>query len=347
MDSSVQWPEKTSERSVVVNLASTLGHRPGFAAVPSNGTAPPIAPTTDIHQHLWPEALLAALSRRTEAPRLIRTGRVWQLHAGGEPACVVDPNDHDPVRRAQRARVDGIERILVAPSCPIGIEALPANEAEPLLAAYHSGVAALGGPFRAWAATSLADPDPLALADHLSAGFVGLCVPAGALSVPDDVARVAPLLNLLEARSAPLLIHPGPAPWAPAPGVPLNAPGWWTALTTYVTQMQRAWFVVNHVARCDFPALRICFAMLGGLAPLHDDRLRSRGVDRFGPDGVTFVETSSYGPDITAAVAAAVGESAIVFGTDRPVVSTAPVPLTRAKRARENAARLIDGEVGV
>ena len=329
----------------MVNLAPRLRHRPGLVAGPSKRAAGPGAPTTDIHQHLWPEDLLAALSRRTEAPRLIRTGRVWQLQARGEPAFVVDPTDHDPIRRAQRATLDGIDRVIVAPSCPIGIDALPANEAAPLLEAYHSGVAALGAPFRAWAATSLADPDPLTLANYLSAGFVRLCVPAGAFSAPDEIARVLPLLDLLEARSAPLFIHPGPAPWAPTPGVPSNAPGWWAALTIYVTQMHRAWFVVNHVVRRDFPALRICFAMLGGLAPLHADRLGSRGVSGFEPDRITFLETSSYGPDITAAVAAVAGESAIVFGTDHPVVSTAPMSLTSAKSARENVARLIDGEV--
>ena len=57
----------------------------------------------------------------------------------------VDLAGHDPVARAALADADGLARVLVAPSTPLGIEALPAGEAEPLLAAYHEGVAALGG----------------------------------------------------------------------------------------------------------------------------------------------------------------------------------------------------------
>lgn len=306
-----------------------------------------VVAATDIHQHLWPEPFLAALARRTEAPRLIRTGRVWALQAQGEPECIVDPRDHDPVRRARRAAADGVERIILAPSCPIGVEALPTEEAAPLLEAYHQGVRSLGAPFGAWAASGLDDPDPRTLAGHLAAGFVGLCLPAGALAVPGDSVRVAALLDLLDVQGAPLLIHPGPSPWAPAAMPPANAPSWWVPLTEYVTQMHRAWFVVNHVVRKTYPSLRICFAMLAGLAPLHTDRLRSRGgTPAVAADGVTFLETSSYGPATVAAVAAAVGEQALVFGTDRPVVGAPPLPAERAGAARENAARLIHGEDG-
>jgi hypothetical protein len=320
-------------------------HRAGPLTTAEAACAPPMRPTTDIHQHLWPEELLAALSRRAGAPRLVRQGGVWELSARGEPACVVDPADHDPVRRADHAAADGIERIVIAPSCPVGIEALSEGEAAPLLDAYHIGVARLGTPFRAWAAASLADPDPQLLGACLSDGFVGLCLPAGAFAGPGQTWVVAPLLEVLTARSAPLLIHPGPAPWDAAPDAPLAAPGWWPALTTYVHQMHQAWFVVNRFVRPDFPALRICFAMLGGLAPLHADRLRSRGGGVVG-DRVTFVETSSYGPGVTAAVAAVIGDEAIVFGSDRPVVDAVPAVIPGAPAARDNAARLIDGEVG-
>jgi 6-methylsalicylate decarboxylase len=302
------------------------------------------APVSDVHQHLWTDEFLAALSRRAEAPRLLREGGLWRLEARGEAPCIVDPAAHDPMRRALEARADGLDRVIVAPSCPIGVEALPADEAAPLVDAYHAGVRALGPPFRAWAAAALDAPDPAALAHHLSDGFVGLCIPAGALGSPDDIARIAPLVEVLEARSAPLLVHPGPAPWAPVAELPRNAPAWWAPLTVYVAQMQRAWYVATRWLRDDFPELRVCFAMLAGLAPLQDRRLRTRGGSGFVPDGRTFLETSSYGQDVIDAVAGVVGESAIVFGSDRPVVETAPVAAASARRTRANAARLIDGE---
>ncbi len=328
----------------MIDLAPSLD-RPHAGTGQGARAVRPAPLATDVHQHLWPEGLLGALAARRAAPRLARAGTGWELHADGEPVCAVDPARHDPVRRAEYARRDGLERIIIAPSCPIGVETLPAREAEPLLAAYHVGVAELGEPFRAWAATSLDAPDVALLAAHLDAGFVGLCIPAAALCAPAEIGRLAPLLEVLDARSAPLLIHPGPAPWVPGPPVPAHAPGWWAALTTYVAQMQQAWFVVHRFVRPDFPALRICFAMLAGLAPLQSDRLRSRGAQPLGSDDATFLETSSYGPDLAAAIAAVVGDRAIVFGSDRPVVDTAPAPAS-ATIARANASRLIDTEVG-
>ena len=102
---------------------------------------------TDIHQHLWPEPLLSALGRRSEPPMLVRGAEGWTLRLAGEPEARVDLAGHDPVARAALADADGLERVLVAPSTPLGIEALPAGEAEPLLAAYHEGVARWAGRF--------------------------------------------------------------------------------------------------------------------------------------------------------------------------------------------------------
>ena len=61
----------------------------------------------------------------------------WALRVRGEPETLFDLSDHDPDRRAELVGADGLDRALVAPSTPLGIEALPAAEAEPLLAAYH------------------------------------------------------------------------------------------------------------------------------------------------------------------------------------------------------------------
>ena len=75
----------------------------------------------DIHQHFWPEALLSSLARRTALPRL-REG--W-LELPGEPPSRVDPRDHDPDARAALAAADGLQRVLIAPSSPLGLESLP------------------------------------------------------------------------------------------------------------------------------------------------------------------------------------------------------------------------------
>src|SRR5215208_5114350 len=121
-------------------------------------------PRVDVHQHLWPEPLLRALSRRREPPRLVRRREGWVVLLAGEPEAALELADHDPDRRAALVRADGLDRALIAPSTPLGIEALPADEAQPLLAAYHDGVATLPSAFGAWAAVGLAEPDPGALA---------------------------------------------------------------------------------------------------------------------------------------------------------------------------------------
>jgi hypothetical protein len=105
--------------------------------------------------------------------------------------------------------------------------------------------------------------------------------------------------------------------------------------------MGTAWLAVRTWGRPAFPRLRVCFAMLAGLAPLQAERLAARGGDAGLHDPSTFYDTSSYGPLAIGAMAAAVGPGALVHGSDRPVVvpdagGHADIPA----RAR-NAARLV------
>jgi hypothetical protein len=295
----------------------------------------------DIHQHLWPEPLLGALSQRQEPPMIVRSARGWILRLLGEPEAPLDLADHDPDRRAALVGEDGLERALVAPSIPLGIEALPAGEAEPLLAAYHDGVAALPAPFGAWAAVGLAAPDPATLSALLDRGFAGACVSADALDGPAGYERLGPVLEALERRDAPLLVHPGPVTAAPAAG----APGWWAALTHYVAEMQAAWFAFAVWGRPAHPGLRVCFAMLAGLAPLQRERLLARG-GRVGSDADVFFDVSSYGERAVDAMLREIGVDQLVFGSDRPVVAAPSLPLGDAVRTalrERNPARLLGG----
>jgi hypothetical protein len=61
--------------------------------------------------------------------------------------------------------------------------------------------------------------------------------------------------------------------------------------------------------------------MLAGLAPLHAERLSSRGGPcPPSPDPLVFYETSSYGPETARMVEAVVGAEQLLYGSDRPVV---------------------------
>jgi hypothetical protein len=296
-----------------------------------------LPPAIDIHQHLWPEPLLSELSRRREPPWLQRRADGWVLRLRGEPETPVELADHDPERRAALVGGDGLERALVAPSVPLGIEALPPGEAEPLLEAYHDGVAALPDAFRAWAAIGLAEPDPAALARLLDGGFAGACVAAGALAGPAGFERLGSVLEMLERRGAPLLVHPGPA------AAPAGMPTWWPALTDYVAQMQAAWHAFPVWGRPAHPRLRVCFAMLAGLAPLHRERLVARGGVAVS-DPEVFLDVSSYGVRAVDAVLREVGVDRLVHGSDRPVGTRAELPLGEAvvgALRRSNPARLL------
>ena len=276
----------------------------------------------DIHQHLWPEPFLRGLAERRDPPMLVRGAGAWTLRLLGEPEAAVDLADHDPDRRAALAEADGLACALIAPSVPLGVEALPAGEAEPLLAAYHEGVGALPAPFRAWAAVGLEAPDPGTLSALLDRGFAGACVAADALACPAGYEHLGPVIETLERRDAPLLIHPGRVPAPP----PAGAPGWWAALTDYAAAMQTAWYAFAVWGRPAHPRLRVCFAMLAGLAPLHSERLLARGGQVVRDTGV-FLDVSSYGLRAVDAVLREMGVDQLMYGSDRPVVAARDLPL--------------------
>jgi hypothetical protein len=301
----------------------------------------------DVHQHLWPEPLLAELARRRGAPRLRRRREGWIVEVPGEPAAAVELADHDPDRRVDLLRTDGLDRAYVALSSPLGIEALPPDDAQPLLDAWHEGAAALPAELGAWAAPSVSEPDPDHLGRLLERGFVGACLPAEALLSASGFDRCGGLLELLEARGAPLLVHPGPgpdtlrvAPIGTATGV---VPSWWPAVTRYVAAMNAAWHAFARFGRPSHPRLRVCFAMLAGLGPLHRERLVARG-GRTAADPDVFLDTSSYGPRAVDAMIRELGVDALAYGSDRPVTPGQELALGEAVelalRAR-NPARLL------
>jgi hypothetical protein len=289
----------------------------------------------DVHQHIWTSSLLEALARRDRLPFVRQTDGVAVLHCAGEQAWAIDVESETAETRAELARVDGLDRVIVAPSSPIGLESLPRDEAQTLIDAHLAGVEDLGSEFGAWGPVALDCPDPDGIDALLARGCVGITLPAGALAGPDALAEVEPLLRRAEALEAIVFVHPGPARRSS-----LTEPLWWAALTDYVAQRQAAWLTFATVGRRRHPTLRILFAILAGGAPLHAERLAARG----GPpldlrDPLTFYETSSYGAGAIEAVATHVGSDQLVYGSDRPVIE--PFRTEHDVTLQTNAARLI------
>lgn len=284
----------------------------------------------DVHQHLWPAALIEALRGRTRPPRLVG----WRLEFDGEASYDVDPAAHDVPKRIAQDSDDGTGLALVALSAALGVD-------DPeLLDAWHNGALELPPPFRPWAAASVNELDPRAVQANLDAGCVGLELPATALGTPDGLERIGRLLEVCEAANKPVLIHPGPA-------MPRgNVPAWWPAVVDYVGQLHAAWWSWHVAGRTRFPKLRVCFAAAGGLAPAHHERLTGRGgtYRRIDPD--VFVDTSSYGARGLDAVIRVLGIDNVVFGTDRPYAEPTDPGLGAAATVairRTNPLRLLEG----
>lgn len=293
----------------------------------------------DIHQHVWPDLFVEELRRRARPPRLDG----WTLLTCGEPPFEVNPADHDVARRAAQAAGDGVGRVVVGLSSPLGVEYLAPEDATPLLDAYHDGVLELGAPFAGWAAAGLTAIDVASLVKQLDRGLVGLQLPATAVADESGYRWCSPLLDVLAERDLPLFIHPGPAAVAAAGG-----PAWWPALVPYVQQLHAAWFAFRAYGRRAYPRLRICFAALAGLAPLHGERLAARGgadpLARGAVDPRMFVETSSYGNRAVDSVLRVLGVDVLVFGSDRPYALPPSLGLGDAARHAirvTNPARLL------
>ena len=289
----------------------------------------------DVHQHIWTTPLLQALAARERLPFVRLTDGIAVLHCAGEQAWAIDIETETPQRRLELARADGLDRVIVAPSSPIGIEALPREEAQPLIDAHLAGIDDLGSEFAGWGPVALDRPDPDDVDALLSRGCAGITIPAGAMAGPDALEELEPLLARAEALQTTAFVHPGPARSSS-----LTEPLWWAALTDYVAQMQAAWLTFAAFGRRRHPGLGILFAILAGGAPLHAERLAARG----GPpldlrDPLTFYETSSYGPATIEAVAQRVGPDQLVYGSDRPVIE--PVRTEWDAALQANAGRLI------
>jgi hypothetical protein len=259
--------------------------------------------TVDVHQHLWPEAFVAALQRRRDIPRLRGTTLVL---AEGEYE--IEPADHDLATRIAVLDRDGTDVAVVSLQPTLGIEELEPGEQDELHALWEEGtlelVQASGGRLVALAP------------GRVTPGFAGTVVPAAALR---DVDAFASLLDDLAAKGGFLFVHPSAAPGTP------GAPEWWPAVLDYTHQMQAAYLTWLSYAQRTWPAVKVVFAILAGGGPFQLERLASRGVAvRSGLHDNLFFDVASYGRRAIELCIETYGVHQLVYGTDRPVVDPSP-----------------------
>ena len=259
--------------------------------------------TYDLHQHLWPEALIERLSERRRPPFL--SDSTLTTTEGSFP---VDLDQNRLDRRLAALEAAEIDVALISLQPTLGHEGLPPSERLPLVTAYNEGIAALVG---------AADGRLLALsAGQVAPGFAGVCIGASQLLYPDALAH---LLDPLEESGGFLFVHPDNG------GASAAKPAWWAALADYTASMQAAYLAWVDRGAGRWPTLRVVFAMLAGGAPFQIERLRSRGVDTLGVTAIpAYFETSSYGRTALELCLATFGVDRLVHGSDFPVVDPAP-----------------------
>jgi predicted TIM-barrel fold metal-dependent hydrolase len=285
---------------------------------------------------------------------------MW-LELAFEPAGAIRAAYHDPERRLAVLDAGGIDTAVISISTPVGVEALPEDDARPLLDAYHRGISELvawsNGRLMAFAAACLSAPDAGLgdVADRLQAGFVGLSLPSEVLATPAGLDRCAPLLELLERTGRPLFVHPGPAPWTrPEPADP-RLPAWWTPLAQYPAWSLRAFATWRALGAPAYPRLRVVFAIMAGGAPFLEGRWRTFSGLAGAIDRNIFLDTASCQRlDLDLALAT-YGAEQIVLGTDVPVIDPGPLlrsldalgPAVIEAVAERNPARVLDHQGGV
>jgi len=239
----------------------------------------------DVHQHFWPEPVIAALSRRKEPPRL--HGTRLDLFEGSFES---DLSVHDVDRRLELLDRHEIDHAVVSFPPTMGFE-----EAPELAEAYDESIlevtTASGGRLRPFACGAERE------------GFVGTCVSA------ERVAREADAVT-----GSLLFVHPGYAP-PPPPGMP----PWWNAVVHYTAVMEAAYAAWIASARSDVSAI---FAIMAGGAPFQLERFHSRGDTADVPPNVYF-DTASYGRRVVDLTIEGCGADRIVFGSDAPVMDPA------------------------
>jgi 6-methylsalicylate decarboxylase len=261
-------------------------------------------PIVDMHQHLWPEPFVEALTRRRRPPRLV--GSVLEL--AGERAGEVDLGADDLDTRLALLDRWEIDVAVISLQPTLGVGELPADERAELIAAYEDGI-------RKLAAASSGRLVPLAAGTTMS-GFVGACIAAGELG---DLDALAPRLDELERTGAFLFVHPGP-------GRALEGiPDWWPAVVDYTAQMQAAYAMWLAVGAERWPSLAVVFSILAGGGPFQLERLRSRGVPgREMLHENVYFETASYGRRALELCLATFGVGQLCFGSDAPVIDPEP-----------------------
>jgi hypothetical protein len=261
-------------------------------------------PAYDLHQHLWPERFIAALSARDAPPFLTGSELVTC-----EGRFTLDLSAHALEARLETLDRDGIDVAVLSLQPSLGLDRLAEDECRELeetwVEATHELVGASGGRLAALSPSRVRE------------GFAGVSIGASNLVELD---RFASVLDDAEEANRVVFVHPD-AGERPDPA----RPDWWEWVVGYPARMQAAYLSWLAIGRERWPTLRVLFAMLAGGGPFQLERLARRGVDvRSALDPNTYFDVSSHGRRAIELCIETFGVGQLAYGSDTPVVDSQP-----------------------
>lgn len=300
----------------------------------------PDAPTTDVHNHAIPRAVLELLRRVPEYGVELQ-GSHW--HGGHHPDFEVVPEFVEPSAKLAELARNGVDRAVVSSAPPLFYYELEEDLATPLCEAVNRGLSEFheSAPDRFWWMADVPMQFPQVAAEMLADliatdGCVGVEIGSNIAGRRLDAAEFEPFWDAAERLSAPVMIHPDTTYsaldsldrfyFSNVIGLPLET-------TVAVERLIAAGVLARH------PSLRLVLVHAGGFFPYHAGRLRHaatvrpeladspadpwRHLDQLWFDVIT------HDPQALRFLVDRVGAERVVLGTDLPFDMALRDPIAR------------------
>lgn len=174
--------------------------------------------TIDVHNHLYPKEWMSYLEKRTESPRMVRTGPTsWIFYSENVPLAHVNRAGHyDPEARIEDMDKYGIDIQILSLTTP-SVELVPANEGIPWARKVNDYLASVCQKypecFNAYATLPYQDMDE-AIKEldraYKDLGVKGIMMFSNLNGKPVTSPEFYPIFAKAEEYELPILIHPAP-----------------------------------------------------------------------------------------------------------------------------------------
>lgn len=291
--------------------------------------------TIDCHAHWIPPRLAELLRARRAAPCIARVdGRERLVAFHGSRA--FDSALGDSGFRLETMKRHSVGMQLLSLPGLFGIDCLPADESEPLVAAFNNEAAELcrrePDTFIGLAALPLRDMERACreLERGHMLGLRGAILPAPGFVTLSTARQFEALFSTGHRLHSHFFIHPGPV--RPSPETDVRAHGednaWQRRIVLETQAVLSAVMVTMNLTSFLEPYLHVSVqvANLGGTMPFLVERMdevhRSEGGEGAAPSQRMhrcYVDTASFGPRSVEVAVATYGADRLLFGTDCPI----------------------------